>query len=101
VVTLANDPTKVTRDRRTRCKHPSTLSILRKQQRYDRDAFIAEPDIERDAKSDSDIYKSVYSTIAPLVLVDGHTTLVHLVSQLVFLYLGIFDLPCNSFCPYI
>jgi len=80
--------------------------MLRKQQRYDRNAFIAEPDIERDAKSGSDIYKSVYSTIAPLVLVDGHTTLVHLVSllvflYLVFLYLGIFDLPCNSFCPYI
>ena len=80
--------------------------MLRKQQRYDRNAFIAEPDIERDAKSDSDIYKSVYSTIDPLVLVDGHTTLVHLVSllvflYLVFLYLGIFDLPCNSFWPYI
>ena len=81
---MANEPTMVTRDRRTRCKHPATLSMLRKQQRYDRNAFIAEPDIERDAKSASDIYKSVFSTIAPLVLVDGHTTLVHLVSVLVF-----------------
>ena len=65
--------------------------MLRKQHRYDRNAFLTEPDIERDAKSGNDIYKNVFSTIAPLVLVDGHTTLVHLVSVLVFLYLRHFE----------
>jgi hypothetical protein len=64
-------------DRRVRCKHPATLTFLKLQQRYDRNADTAEPDKERHGKSGNDVYKSVYSSIAPLVLVDGHTSLVN------------------------
>ena len=61
-----------------RCKHPATLTFLRQQQRYDRNAYTAVPDKERDGKSGNYVYKSVYSkSIAPLVLVDGHTSLVN------------------------
>ena len=34
---------------------------------------------ERDTKSGKEVYSSVYSSIAPLILIDGHTTYVNIV----------------------
>ncbi len=75
---------------RMRCKHPATLTFLTQQQRYDRNAYTAEPEKERNGKNGNDVYKSVYSSIAPLVLVDGHTSLVNRVfvrvTMIIFCY---------------
>ena len=67
------------RDRRTRCKHPDMLALVRNQKRYGREAQTRSPAKERDPKSGKELYKSVYSSIAPLILVDGHTTYVNFV----------------------
>jgi hypothetical protein len=75
---------------RMRCKHTATLTFLRQQQRYDRNAYTTEPEKERNGKSGNDVYKSVYSSIASLVLVDGHTSLVNRVfvrvTMIIFCY---------------
>ncbi len=68
MIPLCNGEHMVRRDRRTRCKHPEILTLVRKQQRYGREAHTTSPAKVR-----------VYSSIAPLILVDGHTTYVNLV----------------------
>jgi hypothetical protein len=64
------------------------MTFLRQQQRYERNAYTAEPEKERDVKSGNDVYKSVYSSIAPLVLVDGRTPLV--IVNLIFVRVIVF-----------
>jgi hypothetical protein len=76
---LSHDERLVKRDKRTRCKYPEILSLVRNQQRYGRAAHTTSPVTERDKKSGKEVYSSVYSSIAPLILYDGHTTYVNIV----------------------
>ena len=75
---LSHDERLVKRDKRTRCKYPEILSLVRNQQRYGRAAHTTSPVTERDKKSGKEVYSSVYSSIAPLILYDGHTTYVNI-----------------------
>jgi hypothetical protein len=78
VIPLCNGEHMVQRDRQTRCKHPEILTL---------------PAKVRDPKSGKDVYCSVYSSIAPLILVDGHTTYVNhlvLVSVIDFVFAIVF-----------
>jgi hypothetical protein len=95
VVSLSHDERLVKRDRRTRCKHPEILSLVRNQQRYGRAAHTTSPATERDRKSGKEFYSSVYSSIASLILYDGHTTYVYIalmcVIAFVFAIILVFD----------
>ncbi len=79
VMPLSHDERLVKRDYRTGCKYPEILCLVRNQQRYGRAAYTTAPATERDTKSGKEVYSSVYSSIAPLILYDGHTTYVNIV----------------------
>ncbi len=71
------------RDYRTQCKHPHTLSLLRRGQAYSaRQAVLVlvdPPIINGDTHHKSGTllrhYSDIYCSLAPLVLEDGHTLL--------------------------